>query len=61
MTKPCIFCGEECVFDEDDEGCLGTIIGDAVICMDCVSKLKRALGINELENMLYEFEEERKK
>ena len=61
MTKPCIFCGKECIFDEDDEGRLGTIIGDAVICGGCEEELKSALGIDVLENMLYELEEELKK
>jgi hypothetical protein len=32
MTKPCIFCGVECIFDEDDEGCGGVVIGNNVIC-----------------------------
>ena len=51
MTKPCIFCGEECIFDEDDEGCVGVIIGNQVICTGCLSELKEALGINELEEL----------
>lgn len=52
MTKPCIFCGEECIFDEGDEGCVGVIIGNQVICTGCLSELKEALGINELEEEL---------
>ena len=61
MTKPCVFCGKECIFDADDEGWLGTIIGDAVICGGCVEELKSALGINKLENELYDLEEGLKK
>jgi len=43
MTKPCIFCGEECIYDEDDEGCAGVIIGKRVICGGCLEQLKEAL------------------
>jgi len=43
MTEPCIFCGEECMYHEDDEGCLGVIIGKNVICTGCLKELKDEL------------------
>lgn len=43
MPKPCIFCGEECVSRNDDEGCLGAEIGKKMICTGCLNELKEAL------------------
>lgn len=51
MAK-CIFCGDTCIDDEDEEGTMGRYVGKQMICMGCLENLKEALGINELKEEL---------
>ncbi len=45
--KPCVFCGEPCMSEEDDEGVTGSGIGNKMICDGCISRLKEILEVKE--------------
>lgn len=44
MAK-CVFCGDTCMDDEDEEGTMGRYIGKQMICGGCLEDLKNALEI----------------
>jgi hypothetical protein len=54
MTQPCVFCGKASFdkFEGKEEGASGRRIGELIICDSCLSALKKALGIDKLENAL---------
>ena len=56
MTQ-CAFCCEMCRAFGDDKGAECKIVGNTVICMSCVEKLKAVLEIDNLENRVYSLEE----
>ena len=45
MTQKCCFCGEVCftIADAEEEGCVGMVVGNKIICIECLWELKDAL------------------
>ncbi len=62
MSPECMFCGVNCYdpeavggnIQESQNICEGKLVGKRLICANCLYQLRRVLGIEDLENEIFE-------